>query len=120
MADVIRHLMQVAHEWADEPNDVEHGRSDTLEMELRGALGAIVNSEQIYTLIVRMFRQPDELLRSMMAQDLCRLLRVGMHARTKEERQAHFVAAGKAIERDVEGGFLPGNAGVPPSDGSQQ
>lgn len=112
MTDVIRHLMQVAHKWADEPNDPDHGRSDTLEMELRGALGAIVNSEQVYTLIVRMFRQPDELLRSVMAQDLCRLLRVGPHARTKEERQAHFAAAGQAIKRDVEAGFLPGTRGV--------
>lgn len=34
----IRHLMQVAHRWADEPNHPEHGRSDTLEMELRKIL----------------------------------------------------------------------------------
>lgn len=36
--DVIRHLMQVAHKWAAEPNDPDHGRSDTLEIELRKVL----------------------------------------------------------------------------------
>ena len=36
MADPIRHLMQVAHRWADEP-DGPDGRSDTLEIELRKA-----------------------------------------------------------------------------------
>lgn len=43
MSDVIRHLMQVAHHWADEPNDPEHGRSDTLEIELRKALAGKID-----------------------------------------------------------------------------
>lgn len=34
----VRRLMQVAHAWADEPNHPEHGRSDTLEIELRKVL----------------------------------------------------------------------------------
>ena len=38
MADKIRHLMQVARAWADEHNDPETGRSDTLEIALRAAL----------------------------------------------------------------------------------
>lgn len=36
--ETVRRLMQVAHKWADEPNDPDIGRSDTLEIELRKAL----------------------------------------------------------------------------------
>jgi hypothetical protein len=58
------------------------------------------DAKAVYVLVARMFRQPDKLLRSMMAQDLCRLLQIGTNARTDNERAAHFLAAGAAIEED--------------------
>jgi hypothetical protein len=61
-----------------------------------------VNWTEIYTLIARMFRQPCEALRSMMAQDLCRLLKLGPRALTAEAREEHIAAAGKALAKDRE------------------
>lgn len=39
--ETIRHLMQVAHAWAAEEDHPDHGRSDTLEIELRKAFTAM-------------------------------------------------------------------------------
>lgn len=58
--------------------------------------------QAVYVLVARMFRQPNEVLRSMMAQDLCRILKMGFHAADKETREAHIAAARQAIERDMQ------------------
>jgi hypothetical protein len=55
----------------------------------------------IYVLIARMFRQPSEVLRSCMAQDLCRVLQIGPNAGDAATREKHFTAAGTAIAEDI-------------------
>lgn len=74
---------------------------------------------KIYSLIVCLFKQPDELLRSMIAQDLTRLLKLGTWATTAEERELHLASARAAIERDQRNGFLPASdsaSGATPSN----
>jgi hypothetical protein len=69
---------------------------------------------RVYALIVAMFRQPDEIVRSMQAQDLSRELKMGTWAPTKEVRNKHFAAAREMLERDKANGFLPDPAASAP------
>jgi len=77
-----------------------------------------VDWAQIYALIARMFRQPEEVLRSMIAQDLCRLLKLGPNATDATTRAEHIAAAGKALAKDREmfGASTPATTQGPAAD----
>jgi hypothetical protein len=62
---------------------------------------------RVYALIVAMMKQPDEVLRSLQAQDLARELRIGIHATKPGECDKHLAAARAMLERDRANGFIP-------------